>query len=48
LNEFCVKAKESGIAVMWDAILNHKAGADGKEVAHGVKVDLKGNALPLI
>lgn len=48
LNEFCAKAQKSQISIMWDAILNHKAGADGKEVAHGVKVDSKGDAPRLL
>jgi alpha-amylase len=42
---FCAKAQESKIGVIWDAILNHKAGADAKEVAHGVKVDSNGKCL---
>lgn len=48
LDYLCAQAMKSGVAVMWDTILNHKAGADDKEVAHGVKVNSKGNAFPLM
>ena len=47
LNTFCEKAHQLNIGVLWDAILNHKAGADGKEVSQGVKVDSTGNSSPL-
>ncbi|EXJ65846.1 uncharacterized protein A1O5_11087 [Cladophialophora psammophila CBS 110553] len=39
LEVFCAKAKELEIDVLWDAVLNHKASADGKEASCGVKVD---------
>jgi alpha-amylase len=32
-------AKEKGIGLYWDAVLNHKAGADNKEKTRVVKVD---------
>ncbi|KAL6251934.1 hypothetical protein RBB50_002144 [Rhinocladiella similis] len=41
LQVFCHVAKEHGISVLWDAVLNHKAAADDKEVSHAVKVDPK-------
>ncbi|SMR46955.1 unnamed protein product [Zymoseptoria tritici ST99CH_3D1] len=39
LLELSAKAKESGIGLYWDAVLNHKAGADKREKAHAVEVD---------
>ncbi|KIW28783.1 uncharacterized protein PV07_04657 [Cladophialophora immunda] len=39
LEAFCATAKELGIEILWDAVLNHKASPDGKEVSWGVKVD---------
>lgn len=33
------KAKELGMGLYWDAVLNHKAGADKKEKAEAVEVD---------
>jgi alpha-amylase len=42
LEVFCAKAKDLGIGVLWDAVLNHKAAADAKEPSRGVKVDPKG------
>ncbi|KAK4493663.1 hypothetical protein PRZ48_014848 [Zasmidium cellare] len=33
------KAEELGMGLYWDAVLNHKAGADKKEKAHAVEVD---------
>lgn len=33
------KAKEMGIGLYWDAVLNHKAGADTKEKANACEVD---------
>ena len=44
LDAFCAKAKESGIGILWDAVLNHKAAADDKEPAKGIKVDPKGRS----
>ncbi|EXJ80086.1 hypothetical protein A1O3_08372 [Capronia epimyces CBS 606.96] len=41
LDSFCALAKEFGVSVLWDAVLNHKAGADEKEPSWGVKVDPK-------
>lgn len=38
LLELSAKAKELGIGLYWDAVLNHKAGADKKEKAHAVEV----------
>jgi glycosidase len=35
-------ASSCGIGILWDAVLNHKAGADYKESCHAVKVDPKG------
>ena len=42
LETFCSKAKDLGIGVLWDAVLNHKAAADDKEASWGVKVDSNG------
>lgn len=42
LETLCVKAKELEIGILWDAVLNHKAAADGKENSWGVKVDSDG------
>ncbi|EME77258.1 glycoside hydrolase family 13 protein [Pseudocercospora fijiensis CIRAD86] len=39
LLELSNKAKELGIGLYWDAVLNHKAGADKREKAHAVEVD---------
>lgn len=39
LLELSRKAKELGIGLYWDAVLNHKAGADKREKAHAVEVD---------
>ncbi|KAF7185697.1 Glucan 1,4-alpha-maltohexaosidase [Pseudocercospora fuligena] len=39
LLELSKKAKELGIGLYWDAVLNHKAGADKREKAHAVEVD---------
>lgn len=35
-------ASNCGIGILWDAVLNHKAGADYTESCHAVKVDPKG------
>ncbi|KAL2878374.1 hypothetical protein SGCOL_006345 [Colletotrichum sp. CLE4] len=39
LIELCKVAKENGIGVYWDAVLNHKAGADKTERCRVVEVD---------
>jgi alpha-amylase len=39
LNELSAKAKEVGIGLYWDAVLNHKAGADETEKCRVVEVD---------
>lgn len=39
LLELCHKADELGVAVYWDAVLNHKAGADNKETCKVIEVD---------
>ncbi|UQC84156.1 alpha-amylase [Colletotrichum lupini] len=39
LIELCKAAKENGIGVYWDAVLNHKAGADKTERCRVVEVD---------
>ncbi|KXT07729.1 hypothetical protein AC579_2438 [Pseudocercospora musae] len=39
LLELSKKAKELGLGLYWDAVLNHKAGADKREKAHAVEVD---------
>ncbi|KAI1614740.1 alpha-amylase [Exophiala viscosa] len=41
LERFCTEAKRHDVQVLWDAVLNHKAGADGNENARAVKVDPK-------
>ncbi|KAK4947443.1 hypothetical protein LTR10_013811 [Elasticomyces elasticus] len=41
LEHFCSAANHHGVQVLWDAVLNHKASADGKEGARAVKVDPK-------
>jgi len=43
LVKFVETANSYGIAVIFDAVLNHKAGADYKEVVKAVKVDPYGN-----
>jgi len=39
LLELCKVAKENGVGVYWDAVLNHKAGADRTERCRVVEVD---------
>ncbi|EXJ93315.1 hypothetical protein A1O1_01707 [Capronia coronata CBS 617.96] len=39
LETFCSQARQYGVKVLWDTVLNHKAGADEKEPSWGVKVD---------
>ena len=36
------KAKEVGLGLYWDAVLNHKAGADRKEKCQAIEVDNNG------
>ena len=45
LDDLCKEANRLGIAVLWDAVLNHKAAADGKETSNGIKVDPRGQYL---
>ena len=45
LQRLCAKANELGISLLWDAVLNHKAAADEKEMSWGVKVDPKGDQI---
>ena len=42
LMELMLMAKQHGIGIIWDAVLNHKAAADFKETCHAVEVDPKG------
>lgn len=42
LVELCQTAKGLGVGVIWDAVLNHKAAADGRETCQAVKVNEKG------
>lgn len=37
-------AKEKGIGLYWDAVLNHKAAADKKEKVNVVEVDSNGES----
>ncbi|KAF2143397.1 glycoside hydrolase family 13 protein [Aplosporella prunicola CBS 121167] len=39
LRELSQKAQEQGVGLYWDAVLNHKAGADNKEKCQAVEVD---------
>lgn len=39
LTQLCNDAKEKGVTVYWDAVLNHKAGADNVEKVKVVEVD---------
>lgn len=41
LDELVKDAHEIGLGVYWDAVLNHKAGADYPEKCQAVKVDPK-------
>ena len=43
LVEFVKSANSHGIAIIFDAVLNHKAGADHPETALATKVDQEGN-----
>ena len=42
LQSFASRARDLGIGIYWDAVLNHKAGADSTERCQAVKVDPKG------
>ena len=42
LVELCQTAKRLGVGVLWDAVLNHKAAADGRDRCQAVKVSEKG------
>lgn len=42
LVDMTTTANDCGIGILWDAVLNHKAGADYTESCHAVKVDPKG------
>ena len=42
LDEVINKAKEVGLEVVWDAVINHKTGADGTEEVWAVEVDKEG------
>lgn len=44
LQSFATQASELGIGLYWDAVLNHKAGADFTECFLAVKVDPFGTA----
>jgi alpha-amylase len=37
-------ARREGIAILWDAVLNHRAGADSTDTTMAVKVNPKGTA----
>lgn len=39
LSELVNRANEVGIGIYWDAVLNHKAGADSTEKCKAVEVD---------
>ena len=45
LVELCQTAKRLGVGVIWDAVLNHKAAADGRERCQAVQVSEKGEPL---
>jgi alpha-amylase len=45
LESFLSEARELGMGVIWDAVLNHKAGADFPEAFPAVKVDPKRGVL---
>ena len=42
LSFLLIRAKELEIDIIWDAVLNHKAGADATEDAWAVEVDKEG------
>jgi alpha-amylase len=41
LNRLAAKAQEVGVGLYWDAVLNHRSGADRKETVKAVEVDPK-------
>jgi alpha-amylase len=43
LKDMVLTARQYGIGVIWDAVLNHKAAADHTERVLAVEVDPKGN-----
>ena len=42
LLHFCETARRENIGIIWDAVLNHRASADGTESAMAVKCNPKG------
>lgn len=42
LDDLLVKGRECLVEIIWDAVLNHKAGADGTEECWAVEVDKEG------
>ena len=42
LNDLLAKGRECGVEMIWDAVLNHKGGADGTEECWAVEVDKEG------
>ena len=42
LKDFVAEAKRIGIGIYWDAVLNHKAGADRQESTEVIEVELEG------
>lgn len=48
LDELIRKAKEVGVNVVWDAVLNHKTGGDSTEEAWAVEVDEEGAHIVII
>ena len=42
LDELLRSAKESGLDIVWDAVLNHKTGGDSPQEAWAVEVDKEG------
>lgn len=49
LSDLLSKGKECGVEMIWDAVLNHKAGGDGTEECWAVEVDEAGttHAMPV-
>lgn len=47
LDDLLGKGRECGVEMIWDAVLNHKAGADGTEDCWAVEVDKDGTSLRL-
>lgn len=42
LNDLLAKAKDLGLSMIWDAVLNHKTAGDATEECWGVEVDPDG------